>query len=74
MKHPHLAEGQSVNFVDPSGKTQKGQITKVMHADAAEIELSKSSTAIAEFSDKKEPGTFHFPAESAQPAVQENKK
>ena len=60
MNHPYLEVGQSVNFVDATGKIQKAEITQVFHADAARVEWNKHS-AVAEFSEKKEPGTFHFP-------------
>jgi len=69
MNHPYLAIGQDVNYVDADKKIQKGKITEIVNADVARIEWDKHS-AVAPHSDKKEPGTFHFPTvEAAAPAA-----
>jgi len=66
--HQYLEAGQPVNFVDAKGKILSGKIAQVYNDDAARIELDNGS-AIADYSDGKEPGTFHFasnkPAEAA---------
>lgn len=67
MKHQTLDAGQTVNYVDASGKTQSGKIAQVYTEDGARIELANGS-AIAEWSDGKEPGTFHFPTSETKPA------
>jgi hypothetical protein len=67
MNHQYLAEGQEVMFVGIDKKTVKGKIIKVYGPDSAQIEWSNGS-AIADFSDKKEPNTFHF--EQASPKAE----
>jgi hypothetical protein len=59
MEHQHLGVGQDVNFVDANGKTVKGKISEVYGDDAARIDVP-GGTAVAIYSDGKEPGTFHF--------------
>jgi hypothetical protein len=66
--HPYLAIGQEVIFVGHDEKTHKGKILNVYGPDSAQIEF-ESGVAIAEYSDKKEPGTFHF--EQASPKEEE---
>jgi hypothetical protein len=66
--HPHLAIGQEVTFVGHDKKTHNGKITQVYGPESAHIELENGS-GIADFSDKKEPGTFHF--EQASPKAEQ---
>lgn len=68
--HPHLAIGQEVTFVAADKKSHHGIITKVYGPDSAHIEWEEGS-GIGEFSDKKEPGTFHF--EQASPKAEPKK-
>lgn len=70
MNHQHLAIGQEVVFVSGDEKTHKGKITHVYGPDSAHIQWEEGS-AIADFSDKKEPGTFHF--EQASPKGEHKK-
>lgn len=70
MNHQHLAPGQEVTYVGSDNKTHKGKITKVYSPDTAHIEWENGS-AIADCSDKPEPGTFHF--EQASPKAEHKK-
>jgi hypothetical protein len=70
MNHQYIATGQEVIFVGPDKKEHKGKILNIYGPDTAQIEFD-GGTAIAEFSDKKEPITFHF--EQASPK-EEHKK
>jgi len=65
-----LAIGQSVNYDDEKGKVQKATITRIYHSGAAHLEFQNGS-AVADFSDQKEPGTFHFPQSSPASAKAE---
>jgi hypothetical protein len=70
MNHQYLAAGQEVNVVDPSGKPVKATITQVMGEHVARVEYDNGKHAVvAPFSDKKEPGTFHFAEASAKPEL-----
>ena len=71
--HPHLAIGQEAIFVEGDKKEHKGKITHVYTENAARIEFEGGS-AIADFSDKKEPGTFHFNPASEAGLKSEHKK
>jgi hypothetical protein len=66
--HPHLAIGQEVTFVGHDKKTHNGKITTLYGADSARIEWDEGA-AVADFCDKKEPGTFHF--EQASPKAEQ---
>jgi hypothetical protein len=66
----YLAIGQEVTFVDHEKKNHKGKIITIYGPDSAQIEFT-GGIAIAECSEKPEPGTFHF--EQASPK-EEHKK
>jgi hypothetical protein len=59
MQHQYLLVGQPVNFIEPGGKILKGKIIIVHGEHDVTIELP-GGTAVAGYSDHKEPGTFHF--------------
>lgn len=65
MNHPYLAVGQEVVFVGHDKKTHTGKIVTIYGVDAAQIALDDGSVAIADCSEDKKPGTFHF--EQASP-------
>jgi hypothetical protein len=67
MNHQHLAIGQEVTFIGHDNESHQGKIIKVYGPDSAQIEWEGGS-AVADFNDKKEPGTFHF--EQASPEVE----
>lgn len=68
--HPYLAIGQEVVFVGHDKKNHNGKIINVYGPDSAQIEWENGS-GIGDFSDKKEPGTFHF--EQASPKAEPKK-
>jgi hypothetical protein len=70
MNNPHLAIGQEVIFVGSDKKNRKGTITRLYSESEAHIEWDGGS-AVAAFSDKNEPGTFHF--EQASPKAESQK-
>jgi hypothetical protein len=70
MNHQYLAIGQEVSFVGHDKKIHTGKIIQVYGPDSAQIEFD-GGMAIAECSDKKEPGTFHF--EQASPKAESKK-
>jgi hypothetical protein len=58
----YLAIGQDVLVVGHDGKPHRAKITQVITAHAARVESRDGKhSAVAEWSDKKEIGTFHFP-------------
>jgi hypothetical protein len=71
MNHQYIAIGQEVVFVGHDKKEHKGKILNVYGPDTAQIEFG-GNTAIAEFSDKKEPITFHF-EQQASPKAEDKK-
>ena len=72
MNHQHLAAGQEVTFVDGDGKSHKAKVTQVFNEDEAVVAWDNGG-AIAQCSDKKEPGTFHF-EHQASPKAENPKK
>jgi hypothetical protein len=69
-QHQYLEVGQKAVFVGPDGKAHHGKISIVYGPDDVKIEWGNGS-AVAKFSDSKEPGTFHF--EQASPEVAKQK-
>jgi hypothetical protein len=66
----YLAVGQEVTYVGHDGKSHKAKITACYNDNSARIEWDGGG-AVAECSDKKEPGTFHF--EQASPKADKGK-
>ena len=63
MNHQYLAIGQKVLVIAHDGKPHEAKIVKVIHEHAAHVESPDGQhSAVAEFSDQKEIGTFHFPS------------
>jgi hypothetical protein len=69
-QHQYLEVGQDVVFVGPDKKSNRGKITIIYGPDDVRIEWGNGS-AVAKFSDSKEPGTFHF--EQASPKAESGK-
>ncbi len=67
MNQPHLAIGQEVAFVGRDSKIIKGTISHVYGAHSAHI-IWQNGSAVADYSDDKSPGTFHF--EQASPKAE----
>jgi hypothetical protein len=59
MNHQYLEVGQDVTYVGPDKQTQKAKITAVYGEHEARVEWTNGS-AIAVYSDKSEPNSFHF--------------
>jgi len=70
MTKQYLAVGQEVTFVGPDKHTVKGKITTVYSENSARIEW-ENGAAVANLSDEKDPGTFHF--EQASPKAEHKK-
>jgi hypothetical protein len=66
--NPHLAAGQEVTYVGHDGKNHKAKINTCYNDNSARIDWDGGG-AVAEYSQEKEPGTFHF--EQASPEVEE---
>ncbi len=66
-----LSNELPVKYVAPSttdgGKptTRNVKIIEVLSPTTARLELGENSTALAAYSETKEPGTFHFPEDAA---------
>jgi hypothetical protein len=58
-----ISIGAPVNYVAADGTIKKGKVAKLSGAGAAHIQLSENEFAIADYSELREPGTFHFPDE-----------
>jgi hypothetical protein len=54
----------AVIYVDGDGKTHEGVIADVFTTGAGRITLSDNSTVQTSYSEKGEPGTFHYPDEA----------
>lgn len=69
-QQPYLTEGQDVIFIGPDKHNYKAKITTVYGPKSVRLEW-ENGAAIADFSEKKETGTFHF--EQASPKAEHNK-
>jgi len=66
----YLAVGQDVIFVGPDNKENKAKIAIVYNDNSARVEWA-NGTALADYSEKKSEGTFHF--EQASPKAEPKK-
>ena len=66
----YLAVGQDVIFIGPDNKETKAKIAIVYNENSARVEWP-NGVALADYSDKKESGTFHF--EQASPKAEPKK-
>ena len=68
--HSYIAVGQEVVFVDGNNKSNNGIITEVFNQNTARVEW-ENGIGIGDYSDKGDPGTFHF--EQASPKAENQK-